>query len=1055
MVADIDNKMDILVARIAKVRRWLAAIAVLKVVAACMLFICIYTGVYVWLDHRLNFGVLDRITALLILIIGAVIVLYKLSRLLLVQISYTNAANYIENKNSFDQQLVTAMEFYENKADYTYSETLAEQLVVRICNDSETFRFDSTIRKWYGYVLAAVILFCMAIVGFYIKHNLAYFSTYLARLTIPTAAIEPISVVNLTSITGDFVAEPKSMLKFAADIQSTGHLTSGRIPENGKFVLEPLTGDSNEITPGKESLVYPVNREEGNPRLEVSKFFEQVGQYRYRFEAGPSHSQWHNIEIRESPKIENITAEVSLPDELDNNSTLENYTEQIKDNKLELIKASTVTLDVRAAEKLSKAKITGLDGQSDVKQLDGADNFTYTFTADKEGTIGFSLIDEKGLENKNVPDLEIKLKTDEPPEFKLISPETDYLATNVASIPIEFEVKDDFGLSSVRMSLELPEQQPIVTDIPVELGQKKLMFTHILELEDYDLEVGDSILFYVQATDVNTGIIPEHNYSGSDTYFIEVRPYQQFWHLMPGGGESTSPGIIPEGLMTVLEYTRAVVKKTWAIAGKQNVTSDDHSKLDFICDDVAYCSELLKTIRDDPENNFADTHKAVLNQVLNQYEKAMEYLSRHDASSALVPEKTAYRILRKFILELELQYNPPSSGQSSPQEKPDKVTLQESPEFIGFEKERIEAQMQNIRRNIEKLKREQKQLKTDFENFLEQNQKAKRQEKAQQEKKSSEDKQMAEQTQYGKSDSQQSKAGGEQEKQSSSQAQGDGSAKSTAESQQAQKSNASSVQSIGKKGDVKDIQSDRSTNKNANNSSNAEAILRMLQARQKALQDKTSKLNQDLEKIQQNPGTPAATASEKAQKHLNEAIETMEQFQDKLDEARYENEFENKAKGSVRLMDSAESALESAENALESGMTGGQEQQMTKKAKDMAEQLAEDAAALDESLTAVEREEMLARLKAAERLLESMTGANWAKIQKGGQKSGTGHVLTKDSTKAAETAKEISRLFWSIALDAQEHTEQPITDEPSDVRFHELENEFFENAAKYNRRFKE
>jgi hypothetical protein len=81
-----------------------------------------------------------------------------------------------------------------------------------------------------------------------------------------------------------------------------------------------------------------------------------------------------------------------------------------------------------------------------------------------------------------------------------------------------------------------------------------------------------------------------------------------------------------------------------------------------------------------------------------------------------------------------------------------------------------------------------------------------------------------------------------------------------------------------------------------------------------------------------------------------------------------------------------------------------------------------------------------------------MTKASWATIRKGGGQSGGGSVLTKDETSAADNAREISRRFWSLALDAQQHLEKPIEDEPSDVRFNELENEFFENTAKYNRR---
>ena len=234
---------------------------------------------------------------------------------------------------------------------------------------------------------------------------------------------------------------------------------------------------------------------------------------------------------------------------------------------------------------------------------------------------------------------------------------------------------------------------------------------------------------------------------------------------------------------------------------------------------------------------------------------------------------------------------------------------------------------------------------------------------------------------------------------------------------------------------------------------NENARLRMLQAKQRALQEKVSQLKKDLEKMPQSENMSTAKASGQAQKHLDEAIEKMEQFQDKMDEVRYDTQSDTrKATEAVELMDSAERDLASAENALEPGTAISDEQQLAKKAQEMAEQLSEDAEALDESLTAVEREEMLARLKAAERMLENMTGASWATIRKGGGQTGGGNVLTKDASRAADTAREISRQFWSIALNAQKHMEQPIEEKPSDARFYELENEFFENAAKYNQR---
>ena len=125
--------------------------------------------------------------------------------------------------------------------------------------------------------------------------------------------------------------------------------------------------------------------------------------------------------------------------------------------------------------------------------------FTHTFTAKSDGSVEFRLVDDKGLKGKNIPNLQVTLKTDNPPQFELLSPDGDYIATNVSSIPIEYKISDDFGLNSAQFFMEFPEGEPVKLDIPIEPDTKETKFRHVLELEQYDLEVGDSIMFYAQA----------------------------------------------------------------------------------------------------------------------------------------------------------------------------------------------------------------------------------------------------------------------------------------------------------------------------------------------------------------------------------------------------------------------------------------------------------------------------------------------------------------------------------------------------------------------------
>jgi hypothetical protein len=1091
MAENAEEKLNALVWRVGKVRRWLMMLAILKVAALCFIFISIFIGFYAWLDHRLVFGQNARIIAFIMLISGLAVLLHRLTKLLISHVSYSIAANYIENKNSFNQQLVTAIEYYENKQDYPYSKALAEQLVLRVEKESEEFEFDSTIEKWQGYALGAVILFGLVAAAFYVHDNYVYFSSYFARLTHPLASVEPLSSMHLESITKDIIAEPDSEVKFAAEIE-------GRMPEMGKLVLvelKPEAADGSSEQQRQEMQIRPRSYEEKTTRFEAAKSFSQPGKFKYRFETDSTNSEWHDLNISYAPRIESMTAKVAMPKRPPRSKWIKPYTEQIENNTLQVIQGSNVTLSVQATDKLSKMTATGPDGRPITRQLSGAKELEFNFTAEKSGSVKFSLVGEQGLVNNNVPDLQVIVKTDEPPKFKLVSPDGDYLATDVASVPVTFEVTDDFGLESVKLHIEIAGRESKEIEIPVEEGDKTIEFTRTIELEDYELSVGDSVMFYVEATDIDTGSEPANRTSSSDVYFIEIRPYQQNWAPLPGGGPSQGAGSPPVELMNILEYTRAIIKKTWAIASKPELSDEDRSRLGFINQDVQYCAEQVALIRDDSQYGFQEPHKAVLNEVIRHYKQAGRHLAGYDAASAMAPEKDAYRILRKFILELELAWSPPSSGNSPQPKNPDSVKLQEKPEFTGYEKERIEGQLKKMQQKLDKLTREQKELKWSFENFLEQQAEKKA---VQQNLDASPSKTDAEKQAQKPTNAIQQGETAEQKGENSSEGQSaDGGKKASdkqhppdknktagkssegsvtpgeeqndtesSEGKQGQSSGEgeSASKGQGSMGSKKTTRAGKPAHPTATASdanaqgdgqdgnAGAEAILRMLQAKQRALQQQVSQLKQELEALPEessNGGEGKGRAQ--AQEHLSKAAARMEDFQNKMAEARYRAELgKQKSNEAVTLMDSAKRELDLAKKALDGELTLSNEEKLEQKAQEMAEQLAEDADALDESVSPQEREDMLARLEAAKRLLKTMPEPQWTTVNRGGQ-TGAGLVLTRNPKLApAESARQMARQFWSIAINAKKRSSQKVDNEPSDVEFYGQENKFFENAAEYN-----
>ena len=227
----------------------------------------------------------------------------------------------------------------------------------------------------------------------------------------------------------------------------------------------------------------------------------------------------------------------------------------------------------------------------------------------------------------------------------------------------------------------------------------------------------------------------------------------------------------------------------------------------------------------------------------------------------------------------------------------------------------------------------------------------------------------------------------------------------------------------------------------------------MLQAKQRALQEQVSQLKRDLQQLPEISESGPNKGRAEAQKHLDEAVAKMDDFQDRLTEARYQADIDQrKSNEAVQLMELAGSQLDLAKEALDDELTLSDEQRIAQKAQEMAEQLADDADAFDESVTPLEREEMLARLEAAKRLLERMPAPQWATIRnKGKGTSSSVQVFTRNPKLApAEAARQMARQFWSIALNAKKYRQQLIEEEPSDVKFYGQENEFFENAAKFD-----
>ncbi len=1071
MAVDVDSALEDLIARVGRVRRWLIALGVMKTAALGLACVSVYSASYAWLDHRMHFGHWERLAACAVFVALLASLVYYLVRALRRDLTYSRAAGHIESREHFDQQLIAAVEYYEGRADYPYSESLARHLVRQVDEATREFDFDATVDKKRGYLLGAFILLCLLAVGFFVKENVAYFSSYLARLLQPFSAVQPLPATILKPSTGDIVTGPNVPVTLAASIE-------GRVPESATLILtHPEPADAHVApTPLVERIEASLTVDpEGNATATATTSFDTLGPVEYRFQAGEIRSEPRTIQVCEPPAIESMAAQVTPPGKA-GTPPVGTYAQPIENQTLEVLPYSQVRLQVETTTPIRKATITGPKGQSKAVPLDGSKRFNAQFEADGNATVTFDLVGAEGLANDKPLELHVRLKSDEPPQFKLVCPDGDYLTTDVASLPIAFEITDDFGLEAARLCCEFPNGETTVLDEAAPQGSKQARLAHTLELEQYELSVGDGILFYAEARDVDTGRKRADANACSEVYFIEIRPYRQYWHSQGGEGGPSPPGPMAEDLTTILEYTRAILKKTWAIAQTPQLTKEQRSRFGPLRSDVEYCESRLTAMRDDPEMGFTDAAKSKLTEIAGQYTEASGCLAKSDAAASLTPTRNAYRLLRKFIDELHLQWSPPPESQSVPEDKPERIKLQEEPDTPHMEKERIESRLKKLQQEIDALRRQQESVKENLADTLQEaSQDAGASQSsgesssepaagqpgeasAQGEQKAGETRPSpgqeggtpADQGSQGsqQSDSTQSSGAGQQG-QGTSPGQGTGgSGPSTGEGSQGQSRTGSSGSSFSQSASSA-APGDR-PGQGGDSAARQDAVLQMLRAKQQALRRQTAQADTELGRMPLSEYSSHARARDDARERLERAVEQMKELEDTLGDLRYQGPTSAQQRDAATdLAEAIARQLAEVERALQRGLSAENGQKEADKAQDIAEQLAKDAEAFDESVDPADKQDMLARLEAAKRLLESMAGVRWATVGSGGS-AGTGHVYTRNRRLGpAEQARLLAREFWSLSLQRRERRIQPAQDESSDIEFFEAENEFFESAARF------
>jgi len=299
------------------------------------------------------------------------------------------------------------------------------------------------------------------------------------RTASEVCAIEPGQVVNLKkalrhlrillpvtfAFCGVLAFDPYSLNRSLALI--TNPLAALPVPETIIFV-EPGEKVLARGTPlmikawGKGKMpdqlmlaIWPEGREEMRRQMKPEgegKFSYRIASaqfsFRYRAYNGRSVSPLYQIQVVDPPDVAKIKLMLIPPD-------YTGLSKEVKeDGHIEALKGTVVDLEAQATKRVREGKIF-LNQDSQLPLEVKEDRLKGSLLVFYPGTYSVRVQDELGLENPNPVEYQIRLLLDRHPEGEILSPAQDLEVTGNEVVPIVYAARDDFGVTTVRLSYEL------------------------------------------------------------------------------------------------------------------------------------------------------------------------------------------------------------------------------------------------------------------------------------------------------------------------------------------------------------------------------------------------------------------------------------------------------------------------------------------------------------------------------------------------------------------------------------------------------------------------
>ena len=622
---------------------------------------------------------------LLIGIIGAVgYLLYRyLIQPLRVKLTPHDVALNVERKHrDLEDRLVSALQFGEAETEDPIKSHLLQRLVTDAVERTDGIDFKATIdkskkRKHIGIAVAVLAGCALIALIFPTELNIS-----INRLLSPWEKTEPVFTTKLTVEPGNArILRGRSL---AINLEVTG-----KAADKARLIYKKGDSAADTELQHQEIDMMQIEGEKHRFGYEIFNINENM---EYYVTANGIESERYTVEVFDMPKGTAVEVTYTYPEY----TQLNPITQQGEGN-IRAVAGSQAEVRITTNKAIESATLT-VEAQDPTPMLI-SDGRTLTTTLDvlTDGKYTVKLLCVDGFNNQTPIEYTITAIPDEPPEVAIKEPGRDIKATKLEEVKVLAEAVDDYGVENMTLMYSVGSSEPQELEAEtVEVKEKKIISgAYVFYLEELDVEPGEIISYYAQATDNNTRTGP--GTGTSELYFIEVRPFNERYMQMDAEGQQAPE---EQPFPNLISDQRTIIKNTWKhIHSRPSpMTENYQSAVKKIGDEQDQLKDKTQRVTDELSMSMRDAN--VDPEMLMNLEEAVAKMGEASGElhaikpkAALPHEQDALELLTKAMMELDKVLTRMRSGGSQAAADNIEMDMEDLQDTIEQDENELDEQM--------------------------------------------------------------------------------------------------------------------------------------------------------------------------------------------------------------------------------------------------------------------------------------------------------------------------------------------------------------------------